>query len=348
MVFGQRGVGKTSLANILGELLPDIWTVKINCDSTDTFASIWNRVLQKASVKFKKKVFGFSQDEVDSHNCLRDYIEHDGDVSPAEVSDVLGGVQSRAVFILDEFDRISEEPAKSRMADLIKSISDNAVRVTVVIVGVGASIAELIGEHPSIQRNMVQIELPSMNDDEIKEIITNGCKKLNLQVDQTVLGEIVGLANGFPHYAHLLGLNIARACELRSTVQVKSGVFNLACSLAIEDAIETYRNAFSQATRTSKPSRYPQVLCACGHAQHDDQGVFRATDVVDAMKSVFNEELTIQAVVPALGEFCDNDRGPVLMKIPVGDRSHYRFTDPMMRPFLRIKAKGLKSSMGTR
>jgi Cdc6-like AAA superfamily ATPase len=151
MVFGQRGVGKTSLANILSELLPDIWTVKVNCDSTDTFASIWNRVLQKASIRFKKQAFGFSREDVESHNCLRDYVGHDGPVAPGEVSDVLGTVQSRAVFVLDEFDRISEDVAKAHMADLIKAVSDNARSVTVVIVGVGTSISELIGEHPSIQ-----------------------------------------------------------------------------------------------------------------------------------------------------------------------------------------------------
>ena len=278
---------------------------------------------------------------------LRDYIGHDGDVSPSEVADVLSAVKSKAVFILDEFDRVCGNQTKAHMADLIKNLSDNVRGATVVIVGVGTSITELIGEHPSIQRNLVQIEVPSMGDDEINEIITRGCAKLGLRVDRPILNEIATLANGFPHYAHLLGLSIAKGCELRNSKDVGLDLFrDLACNLAIEDAIETYRNAFSGATRTSKPSRYPQILCACGHAQYDEQGVFRATDVVDAMKSVFHEDLTIQSVVPALGEFCDDDRGPVLIKVPVGDRSHYRFTDPMMRPFLRIKAKALLASSG--
>lgn len=347
MVFGQRGVGKTSLANILNELLPDIWTVKVNCDSTDTFTSMWNRVLQRASISFKQQAFGFSKSQVESHSSLRDFIGHDGDVSPSEVADVLCRVQSKAVFILDEFDRISDDQARPQMADLIKNLSDSARGVTLVIVGVGTSIAELIGEHPSIQRNLVQIELPPMKDDEIKEIVSGGAKKLGIQVDADVLDEITVLANGFPHYAHLLGLSISKASELRSAKRITIKLFrDLTCSLAVEDAIETYRSAFMLATRTSKPSRYPQLLCACGHASCDEQGVFRATDVVDAMKAVFKEDLTIQAVVPALGEFCDKDRGPILLKVPVGDRSHYRFTDPMMRPFLKIKAKALQSAAG--
>ena len=95
------------------------------------------------------------------------------------------------------------------MVDLIKNVSDNNRHVTISLVGVGESITELIGEHPSVQRNLVQIEMPPMSDEEIKTIITKGCDLLGLRVVSAVLDEIAQLANGFPHYAHLLGLSIA-------------------------------------------------------------------------------------------------------------------------------------------
>ena len=112
---------------------------------------------------------------------------------------------------------------------------------------------------------------------------------------------------------------------------------------AVEESIETYRQAFSKATKTSKASRYPQILCACGAADHDEQGVFRATGVVEAMKRLFSDDLTVQAVVPALQAFAEQDRGGVLEKIPFGTQSHYRLREPMMRPFLRIKSRGLQA-----
>lgn len=342
IIFGQRGVGKTSLANILGELLPDIFCVKINCDGSDTFTSIWDRVLQKASVRFKKAAFGLRPEEIEAKTTLRSFLKQNGIIGPAQVASVLELLKSHAVFILDEFDRVGEPQVRAHMADLLKNVSDNNRRVTIVLVGVGESIAELIGEHPSVQRNLVQIELPPMRDDEIQTIITKGCEVLDIEVPPPVLSEIAQLANGFPHYAHLLGLSIARACSLRETSEIGLELFrSLACKLALEEAIETYRNMFTLATRTSKTSRYPRMLCACAFAHHDDQGVFRATDVADAMRQVFQESVTVPAVVPALGEFCRPERGPVLVKVPVGDRSHYRFADPLMRPFLRIKARSL-------
>jgi len=342
IIFGQRGVGKTSLANMLGTILPDVWAVKVNCDGSDTFASIWERVLQKASLSFKKAAFGFSQKQIEQRITLRQLLSHDGDIGPSHVAQVLDIMKTQAVFILDEFDRVNDNEAKSCMADLIKNISDNNRHVTITLVGVGESIAELIGEHPSVQRNLVQIELPPMSGEEIKTIITKGCDLLGIKVRSGVLDAIAQLANGLPHYAHLLGLSIARACKLREVQKMDIQLFDsLGCSLAVEDAIETYRHAFTVATRTSKLSRYPRILCACAHAKHDDNGVFRATDVVEAMQNIFQDSISVPSVVPALGEFCNPERGLVLSKIPVGDRSHYRFTDPMMRPFLRIKAKAL-------
>ncbi len=345
IIFGQRGVGKTSLANILGELLPEIWAVKVNCDGSDTFASIWDRVLQKASIAFKKAAFGLSPHEVTERENLRSFIPHDNEIGPSDVAGVFDLLQRHAVFVLDEFDRVGDEDARSQMADLIKNLSDNNPNVTVVLVGVSGSITGLIGEHPSIQRNLVQIELPPMSKDEITAIITGGCNVLQLNPTADVLDEVAILAHGFPHYAHLLGLSMARAAEGRETVDIDLDLFHsLACELAVEDAIETYRNTFTQATRTVKASRYPRLLCACAYANHDEDGVFRATDVVDAMQESFGEKLALQAVVPALGQFCTHQRGPVLIKVPVADFSHYKFADPMLRPFLRIKAKGLQKT----
>src|SRR5947209_120579 len=47
ILFGERGVGKTSLANILGrELgqLPGVIALRVNCDRDDDFSKIWHKV----------------------------------------------------------------------------------------------------------------------------------------------------------------------------------------------------------------------------------------------------------------------------------------------------------------
>lgn len=344
VIFGQRGVGKTSLVNILRDLLPDFFSVKITCDGSDSFKSIWNRVLQKATITFKEKAFGFSRQEAEAKTNLAAFLGVENGSKAADVANLLSALQSSAIFVIDEFDRLVDETVKSAMADLIKNLSDNNPRATLVLVGVGQSIGELVGEHPSVARNLVQIEMPLMKPEEIEEIVAKGSERLGLKVVDEVLHDVAFLSGGFPYYAHLLGLSICKACAIRDVDKVDAELFeDLACSLAVEDAVETYRQAFSKATRTSKQSRYPQILCACGVAEHDENGVFRATDLVSAMDSLFREKVTVQAVVPALQAFTEEERGPLLDKVPHGTQSHYRFREPMMRPFLRIKGRSFET-----
>jgi len=111
----------------------------------------------------------------------------------------------------------------------------------------------------------------------------------------------------------------------------------VACDQAVADARERYRGAYAKATWTATPSRYPQVLCACAYAKHNEGEVFRATDVVDALRLVFKVDVKVQAVVSPLGKFCTKERGEVLKAISVSGRNQYMLADPMMRPFLRMK-----------
>src|SRR5262245_47987345 len=50
IIFGERGVGKTSLANVLSSFLSGqadiILAPRVNCDSDDTFDSVWTKVFE--------------------------------------------------------------------------------------------------------------------------------------------------------------------------------------------------------------------------------------------------------------------------------------------------------------
>lgn len=340
VIFGQRGVGKTSLANVLSQVLQELLTVKVSCDGADTFATIWNRILHTASVTFKQQALGFSAEESTRTVSLGDALGHDpASTKPAEMADLLRRVNQSTVIILDEFDKISDQSTKAAFSDLIKILSDTAPRVTIILVGVAENIHELVGEHASIERNLVHIELPLMSDLEIETIFTTGLKKLSNSWDASIPAQVSRLSGGFPHYAHLLGLASVKAMANDEATSLTQARFDVACTISLQDAIEKYRDAFARATATTQKSRYPLLLCACGYAATDSRGVFRATDVADAFNNVFKDSLTVQAVVPALGEFLQDHRAAVLKAETIRGRQCYRFSDPMMRPFCRLKAR---------
>src|SRR4051812_42616126 len=52
MLYGERGVGKTSLANMLSAIFKDkaltkLASVGVNCQTNDSFASIWSNVFRE-------------------------------------------------------------------------------------------------------------------------------------------------------------------------------------------------------------------------------------------------------------------------------------------------------------
>src|SRR5262245_9749534 len=54
-LYGERSVGKTSLANVLAELfalpdLPDYQAVLVNCSTEDTFTSVWANVFRELDI----------------------------------------------------------------------------------------------------------------------------------------------------------------------------------------------------------------------------------------------------------------------------------------------------------
>src|SRR5262245_52890933 len=66
MLYGERGVGKTSLANILPEFLSNpagsILAPRINCDSTDSFESVWKKAFEQIELtRTAKAPVGFEQ-----------------------------------------------------------------------------------------------------------------------------------------------------------------------------------------------------------------------------------------------------------------------------------------------
>lgn len=54
-IYGERGVGKTSLGNILADLfdapdLPELIAVKVNCGTDDNFETLWHGIFRELRI----------------------------------------------------------------------------------------------------------------------------------------------------------------------------------------------------------------------------------------------------------------------------------------------------------
>ena len=213
-IYGERGVGKTSLANMIKDFLSNLVTTKVNCTEQDTFTAVLHRCLDTLVFQIPDKTPGLvakGNKIVKAGDYLPAHARGTA-LSPDLVANVLSTLQGgQLVLIIDEFDRL-ERASTTPFSDFIKALSDRGAAVTVVLVGVAEDINALIASHASVERCLRQVYLQRMSNDALTEIVRGGLKVVGMELEsQRPLKYILSVAQGFPHYTHLLAQNAARA-----------------------------------------------------------------------------------------------------------------------------------------
>src|SRR5258705_3162864 len=153
VIFGERGDGKTSLANLLGQLLGTKFVTpacgSINCDQTTTFASLWKAIFSEIYISKNSPPMGLKDGSNPEQGTLAQFLPEN--VTPDAVRAILQKRQ-KLLIIIDEIDRIKDKTTTTLLADTIKSLSDHSVDATMMLVGVADSVDTLIAEHESVQR----------------------------------------------------------------------------------------------------------------------------------------------------------------------------------------------------
>jgi Cdc6-like AAA superfamily ATPase len=344
ILFGERGVGKTSLAKVLSEVLEnsDIRVVDsgtINCDGTDNFSSLWHKAFRELSIVIGNKKAGFVN-QLNLTSSLDELLPDE--VVPDDVRYALTKFDQETLIILDEVDRIHDEETKRLLADTIKNLSDHAVKTTLLLVGVADTVDELITEHRSIERALVQVRMPRMNKKELLAIIENGLEAAGMGIERAARDMIARLSQGLPFYTHYLGLYSGFNAINEGRIVVKM-MDVMDSTLQITSKAHNIRSTYHKATSSAqKNSLYSEVLFACALADTDELGYFAAGDVSHPMSLIMGKDYDVTAYNHHLKKLCTEERGRVLHKVGTPRRVLYRFVDPLMQPFVILEgiAKG--------
>jgi len=345
VIYGERGVGKTSLANILSSRLVSkagakALSPRVNCDGVDSFDTLWRKVFSEIGVT-KPPSAGFVPSGL-ATGTTATYAQSlpQAPLTPDAVRRHLAAIgRGRLLLvILEEFDRLPNGTLRGAIADTIKSLSDHAVHATLVLVGVAEAVSDLIAEHQSIERALAQVLMPRMEKPELQQILDTGIGRLKMTMTQPAKHEIVSLSQGLPHYAHLLGLYSARAALEGRRREIKKADVRIAIDSAVmnthQSLVDAYRTAVSS---PQSANLYGRVLLACARARVDEFGFFAASDVREPMSSIMGKRYDIPSYAKHLKHFCDPSRGRVL-RIEGGKRKYrYRFRNPLMPSFVVMR-----------
>lgn len=350
VLYGERGVGKTSLANLLFPMLSStgqpLLLIQVNCMSSDTFSDIWRRVFDDFFYKFQEPdddtgiTYEVPNEVTETlDKCRNEYAES---ITPDTVRRMLHllGKGHVVVIVLDEFDTVIDESTKRTTAEMIKFLSDRNVPATLILIGVADDISQLIENHQSIERCLSQIHMPRMWRSELEAVAIFGLEdcKPTMSITKSALHELSRLSNGLPHYMHLLTLNAARAAVDARSLEINESHVSLAITKSIEQAQQSIKKDYIEAISSArKDAKYREVLLACALATSNELGYFFASDVRPAIKLVMRRECKVDAFAKHLAAFCEERKGKILHKDDRLGRVRYRFANPLLQPYVLLR-----------
>ena len=326
VLYGERGVGKTSLANILRDRIfsrtQGFRLIKRNCTAQHNFALIWRHVFDD-----------FELDGAESKTFVTE------DTNAYDIYKLLQRIESTQspIIVIDEFDRVSDPETFVKMADLIKLLADSGSTATILVVGVGESVHQLFGGHLSIHRNVRQIMMPKMSRGELEQIFEKRMPVLGMTISPPILAHIVDLSQGYPGYTHLIGQFAFRAAVTRKDLDVIEMDLKGGIEKCLERADEMVLDAYDKATRSTKPVHYyKEALTAFALTRTNRRGFFKSKDVREPFSRIMNQNMDIPNFARHLKEFQSEDRGPVLIREGKPKTYEYKFANPLLKPFAII------------
>lgn len=337
IVFGERGVGKTSLANVLPLILQrpnrEVIYVRVNADPTDTFTSLWKKV-------FKRMTYVAPVAEGSGTRKLSDDVG--AELTPDDVQLLLSDFSNNQIpiIVLDEFDRIRDRMTTQLVADAIKALSDYSVNATVVVVGVAEDVSNLIQGHESITRSLIQIKMPRMSTEELKQLVLTRYHRCGMNTDADAVWKIIFLSRGLPYYAHLLAMHAARYAIDHRKMVVKHQDVDKALASALQELDQSIKEKYVAAVRSQRAedTLYAPVLLACAFAVTDELGRFQQSAVTAPLNKILpGKNYQPSTFALHMNAFTEEERGRVLQRTGTPRNYRYRFADPMMQPYVILR-----------
>lgn len=339
VLFGDRGRGKTSLANAIQQIAAQAgyFTLKLTCSAELTFEDVFRNFLRRIPGSFY-------QSQVDNPFMTRrvldsfDALLPEGGFSVTELNDVLCEIQgAHVLLILDEYDRVVSEDLRNKLAELIKNLTDSSAPVTLFVVGVSEDVDHLLGKHPSIQRSLVAVHLPLMTDREIDRIIMAGADAAGLVFTTEVRQRIAGFAKGLPYYAQLLALHAARSAVGRRSSQVERQDLAYAVARCVQEAERGIVEAYNKALGPDRKASFADALYVAAQCRADEYGVFHPADMTQVPVKENGDCLPLLSLQYPLSRLSDEERGGVLQRLVEPGGFRYRFRNQMMRQYVLLR-----------
>lgn len=345
LVYGDRGIGKSSVANIVCEFVRKTIGLSVyikKCSSVDSFTSIVSDALsscghdvsclettseynESKGAKVGLSVFGGS---LKSARKTSDKISFSHKfLSPSWVAMELKNLN--ALLVIDEADVITCEESKRKLAEFIKHLSDYESNLKVLVVGISNTGRDLVSNHRSVERCLNEIFLPPIGIMELRKIVEKGELKLGLKFDSDVIDDIVDISGGYPHFVHLIALKCAEKVLIQGENKVDASILAEALKVAVRFSEGGLRRTYEEAIRKNTDSSRKILL---GAALCHPKG-FLVSELLEMTNEVVDKDISRKTISNGLSRWISDQPTNIITKV---ERGHYKFSDPRVLSYIKM------------
>ncbi len=375
-IWGDRGVGKTSLAVTAAQrsLGPGVAPLQMSCDARSSMLQLTRSVVDElmgrdplsgppewsasvgAGVFKAERRSGKSRDPENVHEAARQLqagVDRWEKTFPGR----------RPVVIVDEFD-ILPQAERKYFGDLIKQIGDRRIATTLIFCGVADSLEDLLGGHESAHRYIETVKLERLYLDASMAILAAGAEALGVKVHKEHKLRTAQISDGYPHFVHLIGSSVL--WEYYDDPHASDGVtrdhFERGILRAVAGTEKGLEDIYHKATR-----KYTAGWDYCLWALADHHQLIQASNMVfESYKRIIRDADRLVAKGTALPEIVSsNEKTPDPLdrtrfnrklnalkaarhgQVVTGTRAGwYKFATPMLRGYCRLLAQRYGIQLG--
>lgn len=237
--------------------------------------------------------------------------------------EVSSAAKDGVLFIIDEFDRIQD---KAGFASLVKSFEGQPVRFAVV--GVARDIENLVVDHASISRQISggAIKVNPMTEVEITQLFKQVHHKLEESIifSDEAIRYISNCAKGHPYIVHLLG----RQCLVSAAREKRNVITEDEARRGLSEISSSGSNIPLELEYRNAVKNSPTREYILKRFAREDKEPMRTTDIYSDISEALKIEK--EAISVYMGHLSSPDYGPILEK--AGER-YYRFVNSVFKAY---------------
>lgn len=354
ILYGHSGSGKTTvIRKLLEEKNYKFIRTQCATDRTlndiilDAFSQLDSYCISEKTLKKGQKMSTTLKNEMESIKSEISYVAESSTeqkltkllptrLTPQKLAEIFR--ETGKLWIIEDFHKLCEEE-KQKLADVMKIFVDEAndietdeQQTKIVCIGAVNTPRELITLDPNLSSRVEQIKVPLLKDEEIKEIIEQGCYLLNVVMSENLVQNLVSYSNNIGSLAHFMCLDICNDLDVKKTSLRKVFVNDKSFEVAIRGYLnrnsDTLQKTYDLITAKNKAAWY--ILKTLNTCKKDS---ITYKNLINRINPKYNQ-ISEDDIKQALTELQSQ---PYYIIRYDEDRNSYSFSTPFWSAFIRIQ-----------